>query len=173
MKNRLLLFALSLFVFPTINAQSYYVNSKGEKIEAEILSWSLSGIKIHESHKKRSVNAEDIKYCIIVHEHGRDSIAKLENTGMLEAPPSLLMKVLAVGKIIYYFESHWEGDEYQLTHILFKNGAYQEISVTNEKWKDFFADNKDLYDRINALKHHEYTNTKFMAELVREYDGAK
>jgi len=168
--NTIFLFA-SLIIMVNAFSQSYYINSSDEQVEATILDWSLTGIKIQNGSKKATIKAEDMKCCIIESETGRDSIAKLENTGMPFAPKHLLMKVISSGKITFYFESHWTSDDMRFTYILLKDGKYQDITVTNKKWKEFFADNSDIYARVNSLKYKEYTDTDIMKEIIDEYNA--
>lgn len=171
MKLNAIFFLASFMIIVSSFSQSYYINSLGEQVDAEIVEWSLTGIKIKNGSKKSTIKAEDMKCCIIESEAGRDSIAKLENTGMPFAPKHLLMQVISSGKITYYFESHWTSDDMRFTYILLKDGKYQDITVTNKKWKEFFSDDSDIYSRINNLKYKEYTDTEIMKEIIDEYNA--
>lgn len=166
-KIKLFLAALILtFITSSLNAQDYYYNLSGEKIECEVKSWDLNGIKINNG--KTKLKAEEINAVIV----GEDSILRIHDHGISSMPKNVLVKVVVAGPIEFYTVDIQKMDGgYQNYCFLRKGNVYLRTDGSKKEWQELFNDNTEVYNKVKELKAKDYYyNTAPLIELITQYN---
>ena len=163
----------AIFFFSLISgslfAQSYYYNSDGEKVEANIKEYGLYNFKVDDGTKKGVTFKMDAVSNFVME---GDSVTLLTDVNIPMGPKKFYVKVVVAGKISFYTNSYLRQDmDVHYIYLLRKGNEYESIDSFNKKWKDFFKDNSSIYNKVNALKAKDYyyDNTALL-ELIREYN---